>query len=182
MTNTPTQTTRELSGRLLQEVFNKALRDDVTPELKAELLPLGMNLDSLAPTYPKDVWAPVLKKAAELICPGDESLERLGARVVEGFEREGLFDSALFSVAKLVGPRKVLGQIAGREIPGARFLKFGVTENSKRDIEVSVNDATIAPFIGGGLRQMIEVLGGRDAEVGLATSGSGTATLHATWS
>src|SRR5512145_3020631 len=95
-------------------MFLRALRDRLTPELKAKLRDEGVDLDKkLAPGYPLDVWMRCVDHAAQALYPSlkfGDAHWKLGEDFVRGYA-ETTIGHAMFAVLKLLGPMRAVARL-----------------------------------------------------------------------
>lgn len=173
----------ELPEKLVRGLWVKGLADDRTPELDAELKDVGLDLQAIPPVVPRLVWIPALRVTAARLCPdpgADASLRNLGLRLVAGLERKGVFQGAGFTVARFLGPRRILKELGPRLAGLGVGLSVDVRELGARDVEVRVNEPDGAPFLAGALEGLLRVIGARNPSVGVSPL-EGGAVLRLSW-
>lgn len=175
---------RPISGKLVDGVFRRALASEMSDELKAELARHGLDLTPgvLEPSYPLEVWYRAVALTAAALFPQqspEEQLRLLGRLVVTSLETQGVIRRPLLAMARLLGPRRALQQLAGRldDSPVA----LSITIRGRSEVEVHVEEREQAEFLAGLLEGACTVLGARECQVKLVGGSTSGATLNASW-
>jgi uncharacterized protein (TIGR02265 family) len=164
--------------KLIKGIWLKAFARERTPQLDAALKDLGIDLaQPLLHSYPRSVWFPALQKTAEIFFPTADphaGLKLLGAKLIDGLEREGVFKGAAFSMVKFMGPKRILKDIGPRIGSLGLGIEQEVREVSSKELEIDLNEDEGAPFVGGALEKLVALMGGRSptVAVGLGPLGS----------
>jgi uncharacterized protein (TIGR02265 family) len=176
---------RPISGKLVDGVFRHALASDVSEQLRGELARAGLDLTPVAlePTYPREVWYRAVALTATALFPHDsteEQLRRFGRHVVASLQARHVFRGPWLTMARLLGPRRALQQIAGRLTDSPVALSITVRGHS--GVEVFVEEREQAGFLVGLLEAACEVLGAHECQVTVVEGRSpGGTTLSASW-
>lgn len=176
---------RHVSGRLVAALFEKGLSQGLTPEFEAHLASAGIDLRHLAQSYPYETWVRGLEITASELYSGEvlgDALRKLGGRVVKTLRDSGIVKGPLLTMGKLMGPKRVLGQISGKQLRGADFLRIDVHEKTGKHLEIHLNEGAIGDFVAGGLEAALELLGGRQPRVQAVVTTPERCILDLKWS
>jgi uncharacterized protein (TIGR02265 family) len=151
--------------KFIKGIWLKAYGRDRTPALDAALKDVGIDLSQpLLPSYPRSVWFPALQKTAALFFPStapEAALKLLGAKLIDGLEREGVFKGPAFSMVKFMGPRRILKDIGPRLGSLGLGIEQAVAEISSKELDIQLNEEEGAPFVAGALEKLVALMGGR---------------------
>jgi uncharacterized protein (TIGR02265 family) len=172
-----------MSGKLVHGVFGRVLGPELSPSLRARLRAVGLDLDSsaLAPSFPREVWYRAVALTAADLFPAEaepEQLRRLGRHLIDSLEPRGIVRGAWLKMARLVGPRRALTEVARwlDESPVALV----VAERGRKAVVVSVAEHEQLELIAGLLEATGAALGARHCAVTVEErSGWGTRFLLA---
>jgi uncharacterized protein (TIGR02265 family) len=168
-----------IPGKLVESVFRRVLAADITPELKTQLAEAGLDVSGpMQPSYPRPVWYQAIELTAKTLFPQDplpSQLRKLGAHIISSLQSRQIIKSSYLTMAKLMGPRRAIKQ--AMDFTDRSPIKLTITERSKTEFEVSVDDTHQPEFLTGLLEQAITMLGGKNASVTSAGEGS----FRATW-
>ena len=96
---------------LLSALYERALKGEVTPELKARLKVLGLNLDAELPeSLPVAIYRNCLEATAEELFPAftpEDGMHELAARLGQAYW-ETPVGRAMVGLVRLLGPRRTL--------------------------------------------------------------------------
>jgi uncharacterized protein (TIGR02265 family) len=143
-------------------LFVVALRDRLTPTLKAALKEEGLDLDrKLLPAYGFDVWTRCCLVAANHVHPKEPpevGLRLLGEAVAEGFSK-GFLGRALFGVVRVIGPERALRRARQSFRSGNNYSDSKVTRLEGNKHEMWMNERGPTRYVCqgivlGGLREM----------------------------
>lgn len=177
-------TARTVNGSVLRGIFEKALAGEVSDELGGRLADVGVDLGNLAERYPFEVWLRAMELTATELFPGqpqDEALKHLGAHVVRGLQRNGVIKGPFLTMAKLMGPRRALREVASRTSAESAWLRMDFTEAGPRACTLTINDGGVAELFAGALEPLIELLGGKRAMVTAHVHGTDRCELDIRW-
>ena len=175
---------RLVSGKWVGALFTKGLPRSVTPELKAHLAALGIDLERLEAHYPHETWVRGLEVTAAELYQGEvlsEALRKLGVRVVKALQDSGEIKGPVLAMGKLMGPRRVLKHLNGQPVKGVDFLRIEVKEKSAHHLEVRFNDGALGDFVAGAFEAVLELLGGRHPRVNALVTSAEECVLELTW-
>lgn len=171
--------------KFIRGIWLRAFSSDRTPEMDAALKEVGIDLaQPLLPSYPRSVWFPALQRTAALLFPGegaDTQLKKLGQRLIDGLESQGVFKGPAFSMVKFLGPRRILKDIGPRLSGLGLGIEQEVREVSSKELDIQLNEPEGASFVGGALERMVALMGGRAPTVEIGPGPLG-ARLKVRWS
>ncbi|MFO0601202.1 MAG: DUF2378 family protein [Myxococcaceae bacterium] len=175
--------TSTVPGKMVHGLFNRVLGPDLTPELKASLRELGVDLAAAPPdSVPRATWYQAIDLTAKSLYPTHElpiQQRKLGEHVIEALQSRGIVKGAWLTMAKFAGPRRALKQ--AMDFTDRSPVKLSITELSKTEFEISVDDREQPEFLAGLLESAIGMLGGKSPKV-LLKGPQGDANLfRATW-
>ncbi|MDQ3263528.1 MAG: DUF2378 family protein [Myxococcota bacterium] len=97
--------------QVLDTLFDRVLRQRMTPALKAELARAGLDLDApLPPQYGTAKWKPAIESIASHLFPGQGAPRaqlQLGRLLVDEYRQTG-WGLATVTLARMLGPRQLL--------------------------------------------------------------------------
>jgi len=173
-----------ISGKLVDGLFRRVLKRDLSSELLAALAQGGLDLtgDPLEPSYPKEVWYRAVALTAAALFPLEASeaqLRRLGLHVITALTSRGLLRGPWLGVARLLGPRRALRQISGHlaESPVALMI----TEKGRSAVEIHVEETEQPEFLAGLIEAACTALGAEACRVTVASRTATGITFHAAW-
>ena len=166
-------------------LFRRGLKGQVTPRLKRRLADAGLDLDKkLLPAYPFADWCTFVSLASEeLHGPGNVQVgyRLLGERVVDGF-KESMLGTALFSVIKVLGPRRALMRVRQNFRSGNNYTEGEVFELTPTSYEVWMNEiGDIRYLTSGVLLAGVRALGAPQASVEVKTFDDAGVTYCVFW-
>lgn len=174
-----------IPGRLVAAVFNKVLRDDLTPQLIDGLKAQGLDLTAdLADEYPRDIWFRAIELTASVLfgaaASPSEQQRQLGRHVIVSLEKRKVIKGPWLAMAKLLGPRRALRQAAEF---GAEHSPVGleVTEKNSKALEVVVDEGRQSEFLAGLIEALVGVLGGKDPKVSTVVASEDRVVFWASW-
>lgn len=172
-----------IPGKLVEAVFKRVLAADLTPELTTQLASVGVDLSGPMETnYPRPTWYLAIEQTAKALYPNDElpvQLRKLGGHIITSLQSRQIIKGAWLTMAKLAGPRRALKQ--AMDFSDRSPVKLTITERSKTEFEISVDDTEQSDFLGGVLEAAITMLGGKNAGVTLEGTRENSAQFRATW-
>ncbi len=173
----------EIPGKLVEAVFKRVLAPDLTPALTAQLASVGVDLAAPMETnYPRTTWYLAIELTAKALYPNDElptQLRKLGGHLINSLQSRQIVKGAWLAMARLAGPRRALKQ--AMDFTDRSPVKLTITERSKTEFEISVDDTEQPDFLGGLLEAAITMLGGRNASVKLEGARESAAQFLASW-
>lgn len=175
--------TETIPGKLVDAVFKTVFEEDLTPTLVAGLEALGIHINTAAPmSYPRSTWYRAIELTASTLYPSlDEPtrLRKLGKHMVASLQTRGIVKGAFITMARFLGPRRALKQAVDHLDRSP--VKITITEKSKTEFEIGVDDREQTDFLAGMLGEAIEMLGGKSAEVALKSTNAEGSVFKATW-
>ncbi len=174
-----------MPGRLVQAVFKRVLSADLTPQLTEQLKAEGLDLSLEPPAeYPRTLWFRAIELTAASLFPTVsaplEQQRQLGRHLITSLQQRNLLKGPWLSVAKLLGPRRALKQIADFGAENSP-VEFEVKEKSSKELEVSVDEGRQSEFLAGLIEALVGILGGKDTRVATVTQTEIRAVFSATW-
>ncbi len=172
--------TRPISGKLFEGVFRRVLGADVPAEVLSKLGELGVDLNALQPTYPRETWYRAIAETAAALYPSDAGqLRKLGRRIVTSLVSKDLIKGPWLGMARLLGPRRALKQAVERM--DSNVVKLHLHEKSKHEFEIVADETEQAEFLAGLIEAALELLGGRDAKAVVVGPRGNSTVFSATW-
>jgi uncharacterized protein (TIGR02265 family) len=171
-----------IPGKLVDGVFRRVLAGEVSAELSAQLVAIGIDLSlpALAPAYPRETWYLAISHTATSLFPTDVTpLRRLGRHIIEALERKQLIKGPWVGMAKLLGPRRALRQAADRL--DNSVVKLSIAEKSKNEFEIVAEETEQAEFLAGLLEASIGMLGGRESRTTIIGLRGNAMVFSARW-
>lgn len=144
-------------SQTFEGLFDKALRNRMTPGLRDGLRALGVDVHALKPAYPVPTWTAAIELAAREIYPQlstEAATWKLGEDFIQGYA-ETFIGRAMFGVLKVIGPKKALARMGRNFRSGNNYLETRFTENGPTDVELWFSEVHRQPGFNGGI-----VLGG----------------------
>ncbi|MBK7865267.1 MAG: DUF2378 family protein [Archangiaceae bacterium] len=173
-----------VSGKWVEGLFNRALGPSIDAELSKLLEAEGLELKRpMQAKYPRDLFVRWVTLSARELFPGTEqpqALRLLGAKVVEDMRAAGDIRGAVLTMARLMGPRRVLRQLA-EYVQGQSSLRVKLEERSKTDVRLELNDGELADFLAGSLEVILGLVGARSATVETRCEAPDRSVLSLRW-
>ncbi len=169
----------------IEGLFLKGLTGQVTPRLKEKLRQAGLDLDRpLLPAYPFEVWRKCIGLTADELFPGlpeQEAWRRLGERLVEGY-RETVMGSAMFTLLKVLGPRRTLQRAQKNFRSGNNYTEVRFTDVSPTVVDVWMNETEpTSHFTRGAMQAGMRTSGAPGLQVNILQSDSQGTTYRVSW-
>ena len=169
----------------VQSLFARLPPGKLTPELKAEVKRLGLDLERpLLPAYPLALWIQVLDAVARAVYPAEapeQAHRQLGQRLIEGYVETGI-GRALFALLKLIGPRRTLGRTAKSFRSGNNYCEATVTEVTPTEFELWMNEVgTVPTLVAGVLQSGLGRAGATNVKVVVLRADGVGVTYRVTW-
>ncbi len=172
-----------IPGKLVEAVFKRVLAPDLTPELTAQLASVGVDLSGpMEANYPRPTWYLAIELTAKALYPNDAlpvQLRKLGGHLITSLQSRQIIKGAWLTMARLAGPRRALKQ--AMDFTDRSPVKLTITERSKTEFEIAVDDTEQPDFLAGLLEAAITMLGGKSAGVTLEGALESSAQFRATW-
>ncbi len=178
--------TEELDFRTTMEaLFVDALGTQLPPALKDRLRAEGLDLEKLAPAYPRQVFSRCCRLTAEALYPHepvDESLRALGRQMIEGYSRS-LIGRAVVGVFKVVGVRRGLDRVTRAFRHGDNYTVTRFTPLSDHEAELWFNQVNGQPtFTQGALEACLSWVGAKDGQVEIVRTDGMECLYRIRWS
>lgn len=168
---------------MVNGLFTRVLGPDLTPDLKTQLAGAGVDVAAPPPdSYPKTTWYRAIELTSKALFPsldGPAQQRKLGAHVIDSLQTRQIVKSAYLTMAKFMGPRRALKQ--AMDFTDRSPVKLTITELSKTEFEISVDDKEQPDFLAGLLEAAIGMLGGKSASVSLKGPQGDANLFRATW-
>lgn len=132
---------------VFEGIFIKGMGSKMTPELKADLLALGINLDRLGPAYPVPIARKALQAAHRRLYPQlseADAFRELGVSSVKGY-LDTFVGKALLGVVKLIGVKRSLMRLHLTLSGGNNYLHSAPQVVGPTCIEITLNDVSDMP-------------------------------------
>ena len=173
-----------VSGKWVHGLFNRALGPSIDQELSAMLEAEGLELKRpMHHSYPRERFVKWVTISARELFPDrtpDEQLRALGAKVVEDLRAAGDIKGPVLTMAKFLGPRRVLKQLADY-VQGQSSLRVKVEDQGKTEAKLELNDGDLADFVAGSLEVILPMIGARGAQVDLTSKAQDRSVLQLRW-
>jgi uncharacterized protein (TIGR02265 family) len=177
--------TRLVYATGVEGLFLRALKDRLTPELKAKIRAEGVDLEKkLALGYPLDVWIRCVDAAAQVLYPTltlEEAHWTLGADFIRGYA-ETMIGRAMFGVLRLLGPMKAIAQLERSFRTGNNYVRTSFIELSPTSAEVWIAGVEGQPWFNAGI--MLEGgrrIGAKNLRVEILHCAGDEATYRVSW-
>lgn len=172
-----------IPGKMVEGVFKRVLAPDLTPSLISQLADAGVDVSvPMAHAYPRATWYRAIELTAEALYPGLPSAtqqRRLGAHLIEALQSRHVIKGPWLSMARFMGPRRALKQ--AMDFVDRSPIKLTITERTKTEFEVAVDDKEQPDFLAGLLEAAIQMLGGKAPQVALEGPRGDSNLFRATW-
>jgi uncharacterized protein (TIGR02265 family) len=176
--------TRHVSGKWVEGLFNRALGPSIDHELSEMLKAEGLELSRpMHHSYPRDRFVKWITISARELFPGTEqalALRQLGAKVVEDMKAAGKIRGPTLAMAKFMGPRRVLKQLADY-VQGQSSLKVKIVEKGKTSANIELNDGELADFVAGSLEVVLGLIGAKRPKVDATQVSPDRSVLSLSW-
>jgi uncharacterized protein (TIGR02265 family) len=139
--------------QVIEAIFLKGLGARVTPELKAQLVGVGINLDRLEPGYPVETVHKALELVQKQLFPDltkEQALHELGVLSMRGYT-DTFIGKALIKVLQLIGVRRSLLRTHLSMSAGNNYLQTTSTVVHDHCVELHFNDISGMPAFYQGL-------------------------------
>jgi uncharacterized protein (TIGR02265 family) len=175
--------TRTIPGNMVAGLFQRILAADLSPALVGQLNAIGVDVSAEQPSeYQREVWYRAVEVTADALFPevpqGDR-LRKLGTHIISCLQSRNIVKGAWLTMARFMGPRRALKQ--AMEWSDRSPIRLTITELSKQEFEIAVDDDAQPQFLEGLLEGAIGLLGGQAAAVTLLGSTGESNVFRATW-
>jgi uncharacterized protein (TIGR02265 family) len=176
---------RLVFDQTLEGLFIRGLSGQVTPGLKNHLRGVGVDLDrKLLPAYPFPIWCSCVRVAARELygrMPQEAAYHQLGERMVDGF-RTTMWGRALFSLLRMLGPRRVIGRAQQSFRSGNNYTEIRIRELGPLCLELCVNEeGPTRHLMQGAMLAGLRGSGAREPRVELKHFTEQDVTFDVTW-
>ena len=134
-------------SNVIEAVFIKGLATQLTPELRAGIKKIGIDLGKMQPAYPVAQVHQACRSVMPALFPGKtegEALHTLGVSSMRGYT-ETLLGRALIQVLKLIGVRRSLLRMHTSMRAGNNYLDTSAVVVNDRCIELRFSDVSEMP-------------------------------------
>ncbi|MHA7633839.1 DUF2378 family protein [Corallococcus sp. M7] len=132
----------------IEGLFLRSVGASLTPELKARLRAIGLDLDEKIPHHtPRHVFAEALGITARHLYPdvdANEGYRRLGMAVIKGLEHT-LLGKALVSLWPIFGPDRVLSRMQESFATVNNYLKTELITHGRANHTIKVSECNGNP-------------------------------------
>ncbi len=169
----------------VEGLFEHGIPRRLTPALVQRARELGVELDGrLYPAYPRATWNALLTAVRTCAFPElqeDEAYFQIGRSVVIGYSQT-LVGRALVGVARLMGPRRMLARMTRNLRSASNYNETRYADLPDGSAEVWVNEAQLHPrYVAGLLYAAVEIAGGKQIDVSLASRDAQGCTYEVRW-
>ena len=172
-------------SQAIEGLFIRGVGDAMTPQLRAELLALGIDLHKLLPGYANEPVIRAIRLTARTLNPqlGEAGgLYALGVTFMNGYVAT-LIGSAMVQVMKVIGPRRSLQRMERNFRSGNNFIETKFSAVGPTSAEVWFNDVNGVPdFFAGILTQGGVLAGAKDQRLKYSQPTPPACTFHIEWS
>lgn len=166
-------------------MFQRALGDRITPELRDRLRLAGIDLERpLLPAYRLDTWMTCLALAAEVVFPGmpaEDGLRKLGERMVEAYA-ETAIGRALFALSRVLGPRRTLDRASQSFRSANNYSETRISEAGPGTYDLWMNEVGPHPtFTAGLIAAGMRHSGARELRVDVQSFDGHACTYRVQW-
>ncbi|MFZ5441680.1 MAG: DUF2378 family protein [Myxococcota bacterium] len=172
-----------IPGKMVEGVFKRLLAPDLTPQLIGQLAEAGIDVSVPAhPSYPRAAWYRAVSLTAAALfpeLPEATQQRKLGAHIIHALQSRHVIKGPWLSMARLMGPRRALKQ--AMDFTDRSPIRMTITERSKTEFEVAVDDKEQPEFLAGLLEAAIHMLGGKSPHVALEGERGHSNLFRATW-
>lgn len=179
------------------EALQKSFGARLTPELKAKLRTIGVDVDRPPAAVSLATWLDVIELVGAALLPDTPTEERyrlLGREYIRGFVQTAL-GFATVSMAKLMGAKRTMLRMGRNFRTSANYIDADAKELGEREVEihtriapgmegrVPANVESIIQYRRGVLEQTLEELGAKNAKVDVLAHdlGSLSASYRVRW-
>jgi uncharacterized protein (TIGR02265 family) len=162
-------------------LFNVAHKKQLNAEIETCLLQLGINLKKPLPAYTLTVFVNAIEKSGPLLYPGSDvssAARKMGAAIVNHAD-SNLIGKAVMSMAKLVGPRRIIPKLKNSWRAANNYTEVEVKELSEKEFLITFNEpGTMQWYSLGSLEAGFTLIAGKDAKVTIDSATPVSATYR----
>ena len=139
----------------------------MSPTLATQFRDMGVNFERLEPAYPLELWVRSLHLTMDTLHPGkprDVASYEVGRRMVEAMS-ETMLGTALFSLLKVLGPKRGLMRMARNLRSSNNYSEATVLEVSPGNYELTLNMVNYPQYYRGMLEAGMSLMGAREPRV-----------------
>lgn len=153
----------------IEALLTRSVREKLPPGLEDKLRGVGIDLAKpLRPAYPLPAYMSAMELVAQALYPGlpmGEAQLQMGRSTVTGWEYT-LVGKAMFTVAKLYGPRRVLLRYPTMAMSSNNFLSMEARELGPTEVELRCEPFTGWPeYFQGNLQAVAALAGAKEPRV-----------------
>lgn len=169
---------------VFEGLFLAAFKDRLTPELRAKLSSLGLNLDSLQTAYPHSVFLGAVAAGAEAWFPGEPpevSWFKVGVRNLDGFY-ETFLGKPLFALLRVLGPRRTIGRMKANFRSANNYVESKMVEVGPNEVQMWMNEpGNTRHFIRGVMHRGLQLAGAPNVQVEILSTDDAGTVFRFTW-
>ncbi|MFN7133736.1 MAG: DUF2378 family protein, partial [Myxococcales bacterium] len=128
-------------GHNFEGLYLRGLASRLTPELRKELLKLGVDLNRLLPGYPVEIWMAGLRLTARMLhqgLPPHAAYQQLGQVFMRGYF-ETMLGKALLAILRVIGPERTFKRMTQNFRTGNNFNEVTSTVLAPGHAEMWIN-------------------------------------------
>lgn len=141
MPDVPTRKEAVVFGAAVEALLVHGMKGRLDADARRRLKALGVDLEQpFASAYPVPLWFDVIQLCADVLHPGmarHEAWYRVGRRLGDNFG-DTLLGKALYGVARVLGPRRMLARMARNLQTSSNYTTARTRELPGGDIELTV--------------------------------------------
>jgi uncharacterized protein (TIGR02265 family) len=169
----------------VEALFVRSLHDRTTPELKAALRAIGLDLDKkLPPAISRETWyrgIELVAKHAWKEFPREEALRAMGRRLIENLQHT-LLGKTFSPVMRLLGPQRLMQRVPHNMKSANNFATATVEVKGPRELVIETTDVGDAPeLFAGTLEALLHWAGESVANVEFVVTTSPAARYTVRW-
>ncbi|PZR11033.1 MAG: hypothetical protein DI536_17995 [Archangium gephyra] len=170
----------------VESLFNAIGEERRSPELLAKLERHGLTWPNVPREVPRAPWNAALRDVAATLFPGDDAETahfKVGRATMEHL-RQTLRGKAQATMARVLGPLRVLEHFRTTLSTGANFSETRITREGERAVALWINETgeQNPGFFAGLLTAAVELTGAQDVQVKLRSTSTTDGVVYAvTW-
>jgi uncharacterized protein (TIGR02265 family) len=138
----------------IEGLFVRALGPRLTPDCKARLKVLGLDVDAkLLPAYSFDVWMKALEVVSSELYPTQplpEAMFKVGSLLIAGYQ-ETFLGRAVLGMIRVLGPRRMLMRATQNFRSANNYTESRVTDVDAKTVELWMNEVGPHPTFTAGI-------------------------------